>query len=198
MKGMNDRRNPLHSAVTAIRYMDSRYGGIWGHPGIKSMSRGGGYKPYSEGGIINEETISLLGENKKEEVVIPLDKQGTRSMDLLAYANLRLGVFERFANFFEQMLLQLKTSTRDIIASFSQGNLAENGSFIPPTFYEIPKPINPTLATNNATTNNNTYQINVSYNGSTNQNDVSQLAQQIKRELERLDEINSRSYGVIA
>ncbi|RFU61314.1 hypothetical protein D0466_18465 [Peribacillus glennii] len=84
MKGMGDRTNPLHSAVAAISYLISRYGGIWGHPGIKSMSRGGGYKPYANGGIIRKPHIGLVGE-AGPEAIIPLSKaKRGRALQLLA------------------------------------------------------------------------------------------------------------------
>jgi TP901 family phage tail tape measure protein len=70
MAGLNDIYNPVHNAVAAIRYMDSRYGGIWGHPGVQSMAGGGGYKPYARGGEINYKQLALLGENGYKEWVL--------------------------------------------------------------------------------------------------------------------------------
>ena len=338
LSGMDDIYNPLHNAVSAIRYMVGRYGGIGGHPAYKSMARGGGYKPYSEGGVIDEEQIALLGEDNKEEVVIPMDRHKSRSMDLLAYANLRLGVFERFERFFEDMLFQMKDSTKDIsVTIFESGKLtndklndlsinlsnstvklgenltstisksantsslsikdqvmklrdvvehskldddsfrvnsllsyqegyyqaedgswvkpsfygnnkpntrrlswesqlkelqdliegssldddsffmngllsykkgyvqAEDGSYVPPSFYDsyykafnLPNPNQSTVSTTNNTNNNNNYEIHVNYSGNGNENDIYQLAQQIRKELERVDGTQSRSYGVIA
>lgn len=69
--GHGNRRNPLHSALAAIRYMDGRYGGVINHPGIRSMMRGGGYKPYANGGIINRPHMGLVGE-AGPEAIIPL------------------------------------------------------------------------------------------------------------------------------
>lgn len=72
MPGMNNIYNPVHNAVAAIRYMMSRYGGIGGHPGIRSMAKGGGYKPYYKGGRTpNSEGWSLVGERGPELLKLP-------------------------------------------------------------------------------------------------------------------------------
>ncbi|OES45806.1 transglycosylase SLT domain-containing protein [Domibacillus iocasae] len=90
--GFNDRTNPLHSALAAIRYMDSRYGGVMNHPGIKSMMNGGGYKPYERGGVITHDHIARVGEGNKKEVIIPLEQHRSRALGLLDYAQSALGV----------------------------------------------------------------------------------------------------------
>lgn len=46
MPGMNDIYNPVHNAVAAIRYIQSRYGDVTNVPGIKSLARGGPYRGY--------------------------------------------------------------------------------------------------------------------------------------------------------
>ncbi|MGM7637594.1 phage tail tape measure protein [Bacillus sp. Hm123] len=92
LPGMNDRRNPLHSAVAAIRYINGRYGGIQNHPGVKSKSRGGGYKPYAQGGVITHDHIARVGEGGKREVIIPLEQHRSRALSLLNYAQQALGV----------------------------------------------------------------------------------------------------------
>ncbi|MBM7580005.1 phage tail tape measure protein [Jeotgalibacillus terrae] len=71
LKGMNDIYNPLHNAVAAIRYMLSRYGGIGGHPGIRSMASGGGYKPYYKGGRTGYSQWALVGERGPELLKLP-------------------------------------------------------------------------------------------------------------------------------
>ncbi|OLN21849.1 hypothetical protein BTO30_12575 [Domibacillus antri] len=90
--GMGDRTNPLHSALAAIRYMDGRYGGVMNHPGIKSMTKGGGYKPYEKGGVITHDHIARVGEKNKKEVIIPLEQHRNRALGLLEYAQNALGV----------------------------------------------------------------------------------------------------------
>jgi SLT domain-containing protein/phage-related minor tail protein len=90
--GFDDRTNPLHSALAAIRYMDGRYGGVMNHPGIKSMAGGGGYEPYAKGGIITQDHIARVGEKGKKEVIIPLEQHRNRAMGLLEYAQNALGV----------------------------------------------------------------------------------------------------------
>ncbi|MEV4381443.1 transglycosylase SLT domain-containing protein [Streptosporangium sp. NPDC049644] len=44
--GYNDIWNPVHNIMAGVRYTISRYGSLDGHPGITSLSDGGGYKPY--------------------------------------------------------------------------------------------------------------------------------------------------------
>ncbi|KIL80735.1 transglycosylase SLT domain-containing protein [Bacillus badius] len=92
LPGFNDRRNPLHSAIAAIRYINGRYGGIQNHPGVKSRARGGGYKPYAKGGIITHDHIARVGEGGKREVIIPLEQHRNRALGLLEYAQKALGV----------------------------------------------------------------------------------------------------------
>ncbi|UAT29503.1 peptidoglycan DD-metalloendopeptidase family protein [Bacillus badius] len=69
--GHGNRRNPLHSALAAIRYMDGRYGGIMNHPGIKSMMKGGKYKPYYKGGRVGYNQWALVGERGPELLRLP-------------------------------------------------------------------------------------------------------------------------------
>ncbi|WP_214720727.1 transglycosylase SLT domain-containing protein [Exiguobacterium sp. s192] len=90
--GHNNRRNPLDSALAAIRYMDGRYGGIMNHPGIRSMIGGGAYLPYKNGGIINRPHMGLVGEDGPE-AIIPLSpsKRG-RAAHLLTTIGSRLGM----------------------------------------------------------------------------------------------------------
>ncbi|WP_309087211.1 phage tail tape measure protein [Domibacillus sp.] len=90
--GANDRTNPLHSALAAIRYMDGRYGGVLNHPGLRSMAGGGGYKPYAKGGLITHDHIARVGEQGKKEVIIPLERYRDRALGLLQYAQNALGV----------------------------------------------------------------------------------------------------------
>ncbi|MDI3234173.1 transglycosylase SLT domain-containing protein [Exiguobacterium antarcticum] len=90
--GHNNRRNPLDSALAAIRYMDGRYGGIMNHPGIRSMMGGGAYLPYKNGGIINRPHMGLVGE-AGPEAIIPLSpsKRG-RAAHLMTTIGSRLGM----------------------------------------------------------------------------------------------------------
>ncbi|MGM7635632.1 phage tail tape measure protein [Bacillus sp. Hm123] len=67
--GMNDRRNPLHSALAAIRYMDGRYGGVHNHPGIKSMMKGGGYKPYKNGTNFHPGGLAMVNDGNGPELI---------------------------------------------------------------------------------------------------------------------------------
>src|SRR5699024_9480951 len=58
--GMNDIMNPVHNAVAAINYIKSRYGNPFNTPGIASMARGGPYKGYAKGGIIDQQQLAML------------------------------------------------------------------------------------------------------------------------------------------
>lgn len=70
--GFNDIMNPVHNAIAAINYIKKRYGTPFNTPGIRSMARGGPYKGYKFGGIINTPQIAALAENGKPEAVVPL------------------------------------------------------------------------------------------------------------------------------
>lgn len=91
--GHGNRRNPLDSALAAIRYMDGRYGGVMNHPGIKSMMRGGGYKPYAQGGLVNQPRMGLVGEAGKE-MIIPLENFRSRAIQLWMQTGKILGMFD--------------------------------------------------------------------------------------------------------
>ncbi|MGD7007627.1 phage tail tape measure protein [Metabacillus sp. 84] len=85
--GMNDIFNPVHNAVAAIRYIKSRYGNVFNVPGIKSMAKGGAYKGYASGGLINSDGLYRLAEGGFPEWVIPTDpSRRTDAMKLLALA----------------------------------------------------------------------------------------------------------------
>jgi len=53
-----------------------------------------GGRKYKRGGIITKEQIATIGEDDKEEVVIPLERYKNRATDLFAYTGARLGVFD--------------------------------------------------------------------------------------------------------
>lgn len=94
MPGHGNRRNPLDSALAAIRYMDGRYGGVMGHPGIKSMSRGGGYKPYFKGGIASHPQAATLAENGYPEFILTTEPAyRNRNQALWTKAGKALGMF---------------------------------------------------------------------------------------------------------
>ncbi|WP_163070829.1 phage tail tape measure protein [Priestia flexa] len=95
MPGHGNRRNPLDSALAAIRYMDGRYGGVMGHPGIKSMSRGGGYKPYFKGGIASHPQAATLAENGYPEFILTTEPAyRDRNKTLWTQAGKALGMFD--------------------------------------------------------------------------------------------------------
>lgn len=73
MSGMNDIYNPVHNAVAAIRYIKDVYGNVWNTPGIKSMMKGGSYKGYARGGIVDAPQLAWLAEGGWPETVISHD-----------------------------------------------------------------------------------------------------------------------------
>lgn len=91
MPGMNDIYNPIHNAVAAIRYIQSRYGNVFNVPGIRSMARGGAYRGYANGGLITKDQIARVGEGNKREWIIPAER-GIRGRYLLHQAAADLGM----------------------------------------------------------------------------------------------------------
>ncbi|WZP34291.1 tail length tape measure protein [Enterococcus phage vB_Efm3_KEN20] len=86
MPGFNSNiYDPLSNILASIRYALSRYGSL------TNAYRGVGYE---YGGRVTKEHIARVGEGNKEEVIIPLTGSGlkrSRAMQLLAYANQKLG-----------------------------------------------------------------------------------------------------------
>lgn len=84
LPGHKNILNPIDNAIAGIRYIESRYGSVFNVPGIVSMSRGGPYVGYANGGIISEHIQGIglrtgtkyqFGERGKEAVV-PLSGKG--------------------------------------------------------------------------------------------------------------------------
>ena len=71
--GYSKWRNPLDQAISAIRYIQRKYGGIAHVPGIVSMRNGGPYQGYANGGIVNSPQLAMIGEGRGPETVIPWD-----------------------------------------------------------------------------------------------------------------------------
>lgn len=71
--GYNKWRNPLDQAISAIRYIQRKYGGIAHVPGIVSMQNGGPYQGYANGGIVTSPQLAMIGEGRGPETVIPWD-----------------------------------------------------------------------------------------------------------------------------
>ncbi|AOS69283.1 hypothetical protein CJZ71_07200 [Bacillus subtilis] len=67
--GYGNIKNPVHQILASINYLNSRYGGILNHPGLKSMARGGRYIGYDTGGLI---TRDHMAEVHKGEMLLPL------------------------------------------------------------------------------------------------------------------------------
>ena len=71
--GYNKWRNPLDQAISAIRYIQRKYGGIANVPGLVSMRHGGAYQGYANGGIVTSPQLAMIGEGRGPETVIPWD-----------------------------------------------------------------------------------------------------------------------------
>ncbi|QWV85213.1 phage tail tape measure protein [Bacillus subtilis] len=67
--GHGNIKNPVHQILASINYLNSRYGGILNHPGLKSRARGGRYIGYDTGGLI---TRDHMAEVHKGEMLLPL------------------------------------------------------------------------------------------------------------------------------
>lgn len=103
--GHGNRRNPLDSALAAIRYMDGRYGGVMNHPGIKSMMRGGGYKPYKNGTNYHSGGDAILGDGGEyEPFLLPNGLLGLSPDMPTLFSNLPTGtkVWSSVKDFFKQ------------------------------------------------------------------------------------------------
>ncbi|MEC0886841.1 phage tail tape measure protein [Bacillus atrophaeus] len=68
-KGYGNIKNPVHQILASINYLNSRYGGVLNHPGLKSMAKGGRYIGYDTGGLI---TRDHTAEVHKGEMLLPL------------------------------------------------------------------------------------------------------------------------------
>lgn len=113
--GHGNRRNPLDSALAAIRYMDGRYGGVMGHPGIKSMMRGGGYKPYKNGtgNRGHKGGNAILGDGgKAEPFLLPDGRLGLSPAIATLFPNLPKGtiVWKSIQDFLNDQVPEIATN----------------------------------------------------------------------------------------
>jgi SLT domain-containing protein/phage-related protein len=92
MSGFNDILNPVHNAIAAIRYIQSRYGNVFNVPGIRSMAQGGPYKGYFEGARVAVKQLAWIAE-KGAEYIIPTDGS-QRALDLWYQAGQEIGAFD--------------------------------------------------------------------------------------------------------
>ncbi|WP_404482814.1 phage tail tape measure protein [Bacillus velezensis] len=69
--GYGNIKNPVHQVLASINYLNSRYGGILNHPGLKAMAKGGRYIGYDKGGLI---TRDHTAEVHRGELILPLRK----------------------------------------------------------------------------------------------------------------------------
>lgn len=82
-KGYSNFSNPVHQAVSAIRYINGKYG-FGGFPRAAAYA-------YKTGGIINENGMYNLAEGGHSEVVVPLDPaRASDAMKLITYAQSKI------------------------------------------------------------------------------------------------------------
>ena len=79
--GYSKWRNPLDQAISAIRYIQRKYGGIANVPGLVSMRHGGAYKGYANGGIATK--ASIFGEAGPEMAIPLIPSKSTRAWELI-------------------------------------------------------------------------------------------------------------------
>ena len=82
--GYSKWRNPLDQAISAIRYIQRKYGGITNVPGLVSMRHGGAYKGYANGGIATK--ASIFGEAGPEMAIPLIPSKSTRAWELIGKA----------------------------------------------------------------------------------------------------------------
>ena len=82
--GYSKWRNPLDQAISAIRYIQRKYGGIANVPGLVSMRHGGAYKGYANGGIATK--ASIFGEAGPEMAIPLIPSKSTRAWELIGKA----------------------------------------------------------------------------------------------------------------
>jgi TP901 family phage tail tape measure protein len=104
MSGFNDILNPIHNAIASIRYILSKYGSIFNTPGIKNMSKGGGYKGYANGGIIDKMELAWHGEEGAEAIIPLTKKRKKRGVQLWEEAGQRLGIDPQIFAYLKKIL----------------------------------------------------------------------------------------------
>ena len=82
--GYSKWRNPLDQAISAIRYIQRKYGGIANVPGLVSMRHGGAYQGYANGGIATK--ASIFGEAGPEMAIPLIPSKSTRAWELIGKA----------------------------------------------------------------------------------------------------------------
>ncbi|MCZ1180384.1 phage tail tape measure protein [Alkalihalobacillus clausii] len=90
--GMSNIMNPVHNTAAAINYINRRYGGINGVPGVKAVRAGRKYVGYADGGVSRNRQLAWLSERNHEEYVIP-SQANEQSLSLFAELGEKLGVF---------------------------------------------------------------------------------------------------------
>jgi SLT domain-containing protein len=74
--------NPVDNTAAAIGYIRSRYGSVFNVPGIVSLSHGGSYVGYANGGIINE---PIIGKGLRTGTNYAFGEQGAEMVTPLGY-----------------------------------------------------------------------------------------------------------------
>lgn len=82
-KGFSNFGNPVHQAISAMQYIQRKYG--WG-----GFPRAAAYA-YENGGMVTKHQIAEIGEGNKPEMVVPLTKR-TRAIQLIEQAMRYVGM----------------------------------------------------------------------------------------------------------
>ncbi|MBY8913314.1 tape measure protein [Bacillus sp. YC2] len=94
--GHGNIKNPVDQILASINYLNSRYGGILKHPGLKSMAHGGPYVGYAKGGTspgAGGAKMAVLNERGYDETTITTDpRYRERNLGLWARVGHDLGV----------------------------------------------------------------------------------------------------------
>lgn len=94
--GMGNIMNPVHNTAAAINYINRRYGGIHGVPGVKAVRSGRKYVGYATGARITEPQIAAFVENGWPEYAITTEPAyRERSLSLYNQLGRELGVPEQ-------------------------------------------------------------------------------------------------------
>uniref|UniRef100_UPI001EDD3E55 phage tail tape measure protein n=1 Tax=Bacillus subtilis TaxID=1423 RepID=UPI001EDD3E55 len=97
--GHGNIKNPVDQVLASINYLNRRYGGIFNHPGLVSMSKGGPYVGYAMGGTspgVGGTKLAALNERGYDEHIITTDpKYRERGIGIWARAGAELGVLSQ-------------------------------------------------------------------------------------------------------
>jgi SLT domain-containing protein len=104
LPGHNNILSPIDNAISAIRYIEARYGSVFNVPGIVSLSQGGPYVGYAGGTPFNPVAGTyVVGEHGAELVHLPVGASVTPHDQLSSFGDNReiLALLNRIATLLE-------------------------------------------------------------------------------------------------